>query len=118
MVESWFNFPGKTYLVCYLSMVLSLLTRDVNDHKCTSIVKRRYRTDWISKRNENVQICLGSDRKKNRNVYRGHFLFINKAKQNEVLIFLSPSKTEVNKALILNRFYIKTKRFKITLNFL
>ena len=46
-------------------------TRDVNDHKCSSIIKLRYRTDSISKRNRSK--VWSSDRKKNIDVYRGYF---------------------------------------------
>ena len=66
---------------------VEMLIRDVNDHKCSSIIKLRYLTDSIPKRNENVQNSLSSDRKKNRNVYRENVLFINKTKRNEMLIF-------------------------------
>ena len=68
-------------------VTIFLVSRNVNDHKCSSIIKLRYRTDSISKRNENVQNSLSSDRKKNRNIYRGYFSFINKTKRNEVYIF-------------------------------
>ena len=36
-------------------MLGRVMIRDVNDHKCSSIIKVQYRNDSISKRNENVQ---------------------------------------------------------------
>ena len=55
-----------------------VVIRDVNDHKCPSILKLRYQTDSISKQNENVWNCPSSDRMENRNVYWGSVEFINK----------------------------------------
>ena len=59
-------------------------SRDVNDHKCPSIIRLRYRTDSLSKRNENVQNWQSSDRKNNKNVHKGNILFINKTRRDQV----------------------------------
>ena len=59
-------------------------SRDVNDHRCPSIIRLRYRTDSLSKRNENVQNWQSSDRKNNKNVHKGNILFINKTRRNQV----------------------------------
>ena len=67
----------------------SSLLRDVNDHKCSSKIKLRYRTDLISKRKHSKL----SDRKKNRNIYREYFHLLIKLNETKCIFSVSMHKT-------------------------
>ena len=74
------------------------MPKNVNIHKCSSIIKLWYRTDSISKRNKNIHNCLLSpDQKKNININREHFEEKNKTTE-KVFIFLGPSINQAIKA--------------------
>ena len=67
-------------------------------HK-TRQIHSQFQKFSLSKRNENFQNCLRSDRTKNVNVHKGNAFLINKSETNEVFIFSRCKNEEKNETL-------------------